>query len=293
MAKYLVLIALAAVAIAGTALVGMTFAVRWEYLWFPAVTLASCLFLGANRLSLVMRRIHPIDCCGWRVDEDGKRLPPHLQPLRMKNWLAIVLGVAASAFATLTVYMAVLMRQQIWEARMLGAMMYAMSGAGLGGMLSGWLAGLLDWHTGEPEHDNPIMVSAMSLMASMMGAMPSSMLGGMMALMGWRAIAPTVGTGAAMFLGYYLFLFRGKFRVTLTRMDAERAWHPTPLAPSFTEQDSLQPTQTLPRPLLANASSHEHASMFSQSEFSLEPRINLPDMDFDRDDNKNLDNPSP
>ncbi len=199
----------------GTAVVGFIFILRWDFLWLIALFATLCLLVIANRFSVKIKRIQPIDFCGWRVDSHGKRLSTNLQPMRMKNRLAIILGLAGCVFSILTVYMAVLMRSGLWNAEMLGAMMYAMSGAGLGGMVSGWLAGMLDEHTGEPEHDNPIMISSMALMASMMGAMPASMLGGMMSLMGINAILPTLAVGVLLLLGYYVFLFRGHFRVSV------------------------------------------------------------------------------
>ncbi len=208
----------------GTAMVGRSYDIRWDFLWLVALLSTCTFFVITRQYHLVIERLHPIDCCGRRLDASGKPLPPDQQPMRMKNRLAILLGLAMMSFSVLTVYMAFLMGRELWAGLMLGAMMYAMGGASIGGMVSGWLAGLLDWHSGEPEHDNPIMVAGMSLMASMMGAMPAAMLGGMMALMGLRAIVPTVIVGIALLLSYYFVLFRGQFHFRLvSELPAERA----------------------------------------------------------------------
>ncbi|MEQ1507734.1 MAG: heavy metal-associated domain-containing protein [Myxococcota bacterium] len=81
----------------------------------------------------------------------------------------------------------------------------------LGGMVGGWLAGLLDEHRGAPEHDNPVMVASMALMAGMMGGMPSGMIGGMMAVMGAPAIALTVGAGLALIVAAWAIAVRGRY----------------------------------------------------------------------------------
>lgn len=247
----------------GTALVGASFVYRWDYLWALTLVISCGLFILINRTTIAITRTQSIDCCGWRVDSQGRRLPFEKQPMRMKNRLAIVLGVSGVIFCALTVYMAVLMRNTLWSGEMLGAMMYAMSGAGLGGMVSGWLAGLLDEHTGEPEHDNPIMISAMSLMASMMGAMPASMLGGMMALMGPKAIVPTVVSGTALLCGYYFFFFRGHFKMSFAfgRIPVKSAVEEVLISPQLvTSTQSQMITDSLTSPAIQGQWQEEFAT---------------------------------
>jgi copper chaperone len=96
---------------------------------------------------------------------------------------------------------------------MMAPMMYGMFGTMIGGMLGGWLAGLLDEHEGHPDHDNPVMVSAMALMAGMMGGMPSGMIGGMLAIMGTNAIAITIAAGLALVAVTWAAVMRGRYRV--------------------------------------------------------------------------------
>lgn len=197
----------------GTALTGLAFFVPWQALWVGAV--------GVELAQLALRRLVParvvrgshLDARGCLCDADGRRLPEDQQPLRMRDRMAILLAVGAGVMLALTLTMARMMGSDLGSPVMMAPMMYGMFGTMLGGMLGGWLAGLLDEHRGSAEHDNPVMVSAMALMAGMMGGMPSGMIGGMMAVMGTRAIGVTVATGVALALVVWLFTLRGRYQL--------------------------------------------------------------------------------
>jgi hypothetical protein len=82
-----------------------------------------------------------------------------------------------AAPANPTRLIAVMMGSDLGHPVMMAPMMYGMFGTMIGGMLGAWLARLFDEHEGHPDHDNPVVVSAMALMAGMMGGMPSTHLG--------------------------------------------------------------------------------------------------------------------
>lgn len=197
----------------GTALVGLYFFVSAELVSaFLVIGYLAFLFFSCTWKASI-HRLSKINCCGIRLSDDGKPLP--VQPIKMKNKMAVVLAFSVVIEVVLTVLMFVVMRRDFTNSTMLGGMAYAMSGAMLGGLMGGWLAGLLDKHTGQPEHDNPIMVCGMALMGGMMGAMPAAMVGGMNALMGAVTIIPTILGAFAIFIVCYLWMYRSKFRLEL------------------------------------------------------------------------------
>lgn len=196
----------------GTALTGLAFFVPWQALW------AGSLSLGALHLALwwlwpwQLMRVASLDDRGYLLDAHKMRLSDAQQPLRMRDRATILLAISALVMLGLTLIMALMMGGDLGHPVMMAPMMYGMFGTMLGGMLGGWLAGLLDEHRGAMEHENPIMVSAMALMAGMMGGMPSGMIGSMMAIMGTRAIAVTAGAGLLIALSGLIAL-RGRYRL--------------------------------------------------------------------------------
>lgn len=137
---------------------------------------------------------------GYRVGADGRRLPEAEQPLRMRDRVALALGGIGAVLLGLTLVMGLLMRSDLGHPVMLAGMAYGMGGPMIGGLIGGWLAGALDWHRGDPVHDNPVMIAGMASMGGMMGAMPAGMVGGMMAIMGdaaaaWTVVAAALSTG--------------------------------------------------------------------------------------------------
>jgi copper chaperone len=197
----------------GTALTGLAFLVPWQVVWAGAVV------LGALHLLLwwawpyrLVRAAH-LDERGCLCDARGVRLPDEQQPLRMRDRVAVLLAVSVLVMLGLTLTMALMMGSDLGHPVMMAPMMYGMFGTMLGGMLGGWLAGLMDEHRGAIEHENPVMVGAMALMAGMMGGMPSGMIGGMMAVMGARAIGVTVAAGLLLVLCVGLVALRGRYRL--------------------------------------------------------------------------------
>ncbi|MBI4405840.1 MAG: hypothetical protein HY537_16900 [Deltaproteobacteria bacterium] len=197
--------------LSGTVLAGF-------YFFFPAIHISwvlGALYLGlfvfCSRNNASVYRVNKISCCGIRVNDEGEPLP--VQPMKMKNKLAIMLALSVIIEILLTILMIIVMKRDLANGIMLGGMAYGMSGAMLGGLIGGWLAGLLDKHAGEPEHDNPIMVCGMALMGGMMGAMPAAMVGGMNAFMGPVTIIPTVVGGIAILVVCYFWMYRREFRL--------------------------------------------------------------------------------
>jgi copper chaperone CopZ len=134
---------------------------------------------------------------GYRLGADGRRLPDREQPLRMRDRVGLILGGIGAILLGLTLAMGLFMRSNLGHPVMLAGMAYGMGGPMIGGLIGGWLAGALDWHRGDPVHDNPVMIAGMASMGGMMGAMPAGMVGGMMAIMGDAAAAWTFAAAVA------------------------------------------------------------------------------------------------
>jgi copper chaperone len=196
----------------GTALTGLSFVWPWQAVWVGALLLGALHLLVWWAWPYRLVRAH-LDERGCVCDAQGRRLPDEQQPLRMRDRVAVLLAVSVLLVLGLTLIMAVMMGSDLGHPVMMAPMMYGMFGTMLGGMLGGWLAGLLDEHRGAIEHENPVMVGAMALMAGMMGGMPSGMIGGMMAIMGTRAISVTVGAGLLLVLLIGLVALRGRYRL--------------------------------------------------------------------------------
>lgn len=195
----------------GTALTGLAFLMPWQAVWLGFAA-AGALHLGLWRLwPYRLVRAPTIDARGCVCGPDGQRLPDEQQPLRMRDRVAILLTISVAAMLGLTLAMALMMGSDLGHPVMMAPMMYGMFGAMLGGMLGGWLAGLLDEHRGAIEHENPVMVGAMALMAGMMGGMPSGMIGAMMAVMGLRAIALTTAVGLILAALVWFVAIRGRY----------------------------------------------------------------------------------
>jgi copper chaperone len=196
----------------GTAVTGLAFFAPWTAVWAGVV--------GVGVLHLVLWRVWPwrlvrtshLDARGWACDANGRPLPEERQPLRMRDRMAVLLTASVLVMLGLTLAMAGMMGSDLGHPVMMAPMMYGMFGTMLGGMLGGWLAGLLDEHRGALEHENPVMVGSMALMAGMMGGMPSGMLGGMMAVMGLRAIGVTIGGGLLLLGLFWALAVRGRYR---------------------------------------------------------------------------------
>lgn len=215
----------------GTALVGLGLStLPWWAVWggFVVFALAHAL-LGYVR-PLRIERLPHIDKRGRLLGTDGRPLPAHQQPPRMPDRVGVLLAIAAGITLVLTMIMAILMGSGFGHPVMMAPMMYGMFGTMIGGMLGGWLAGLLDEHEGHPDHDNPVMVSAMALMAGMMGGMPSGMIGGMMAIMGVPAIAWTVAGGLVLALYSWAWVMRGRYRFASAEAEAPRSIEPSSIA---------------------------------------------------------------
>jgi copper chaperone len=216
----------------GTALTGLGLLHSWWVVWIGTILLAGIHVLVSWIRPLEVVRLSHVDARGHVIGPDGQRLPDERQPPRMRDRLAILLALSVIVLLVLTFVMALLMGSDFGHPVMMAPMMYGMFGTMLGGMLGGWLAGLLDEHRGHPDHDNPVMVAAMALMAGMMGGMPSGMIGGMMAVMGDQAIAITVAAGLFLPLAWWVALVRGRYRFSLaTGQQAPRP--PLHTAPAF------------------------------------------------------------
>ena len=181
----------------GTAATGLALQHGWIPVFAVTVVLGSAHGASAYFLPLDLRRRSHVTARGLLTGPDGALLDEQHQPLRMKERAALLMALAAVVLLGLTLKMALMMGVNLGHPAMMAPMMYGMLGTMAGGMLGGWLSGVLDEHQGAPEHDNPIMVCGMALMAGMMGAMPAGMVGGMMGVMGDKAIAITVAAGVA------------------------------------------------------------------------------------------------
>lgn len=221
----------------GTAITGLGLStLSWEAVWVAAVALAATHALIGRLWPLRVERLAHLDDRGRLLGSDGSPLEPQRQPLRMPDRLGLLLALSAAVVLGLTLVMAAMMGGDLGHPVMMAPMMYGMSGTMLGGLLGGWLAGLLDEHEGHPDHDNPIMVAAMALMAGMMGGMPSGMLGGMMAIMGPAAIGWSVAGGLGLLVASWAVVMRGRYRF---------ARAPSEAAPRATEaQSGLAPPLT-------------------------------------------------
>jgi copper chaperone len=202
-----------ATGLVGTALTGLAFVWPWQAVFVGAVALAGLHFAAWRLWPWHIVRAPNLDERGCLCDAAGRPLPDDQQPLRMRDRLAILLAVSVVVMLALTLAMALLMGSDLGHPVMMAPMMYGMFGTMVGGMLGGWLAGLLDEHRGPIEHENPVMVGAMALMAGMMGGMPSGMIGGMMAVMGARAIGLTVAAGVLLLGLLWLVAVRGRYRL--------------------------------------------------------------------------------
>lgn len=219
----------------GTALTGLALAtLPWTAVFaaFAAFAVGHAL-LGFVRPLRVARGPH-LDKRGRVLGPDGRPLPADRQPPRMPDRVGVLLAISAVVILALTLVMAVMMGSDFGHPVMMAPMMYGMFGTMIGGMLGGWLAGLLDEHEGHPDHDNPVMVSAMALMAGMMGGMPSGMIGGMMAIMGVNAIALTVAGGLAIAGFSWAWVMRGRYTVATASPVESPAATPTVTVPSPT-----------------------------------------------------------
>lgn len=221
----------------GTAVTGLALvAVPWWAVFAATATLAlGNLVLGVV-LPLRVARLPHLDARGRTLGPDGRPLPLAQQPLRMPDRVGFLLALAAAITLLLTFVMALMMGKDLGHPVMMAPMMYGMFGTMVGGMLGGWLAGLLDEHEGHPDHDNPVMVSAMALMAGMMGGMPSGMIGGMMAIMGRDAIAATVGAGVLLIIASWFAAMRGRYRIERATPDRR-----APVAPSVPSEPPTKP----------------------------------------------------
>ena len=232
----------------GTALTGL--ALTWIP-WFAvfsafAVFATAHAVLGAVRPLRVVRSRH-IDNRGRVLGADGKPLPDHAQPPRMPDRVGALLAVSAVVVLALTMVMAVMMGSDLGHPVMMAPMMYGMFGTMIGGMLGGWLAGLLDEHEGHPDHDNPVMVSAMALMAGMMGGMPSGMIGGMMAIMGMNAIVLSAAGGIIIAGFSWTWVMRGRYGIATEPGHAVSPAVPLPL-PRAPNSDGNANLATKPPP---------------------------------------------
>jgi MFS family permease len=190
----------------GSALTGLVFFVPWQAVWGVAVALEGVHLVARRTFRWSLVRGRHLDARG-RVRGASEAE----QPLRMRDRVAILLAVSTFVLIALTLAMAMLMGSDLGHPVMMAPMMYGMFGTMLGGMLGGWLAGLLDEHRGAAEHENPVMVGAMALMAGMMGGMPSGMIGGMMAVMGPVALAITAVAGLAVPALAWAVAVRGRY----------------------------------------------------------------------------------
>ncbi len=210
-----------AAGLVGTAVAGLgLMTVPW---W--AVCGAFVLFGGAHLLvgwvhPLRVERLPHIDKRGRVIGPDQRPVPLDQQALRMPDRVGVLLALASVILLGLTMAMALLMGSDLGHPVMMAPMMYGMFGTMIGGMLGGWLAGLLDEHEGHPDHDNPVMVSAMALMAGMMGGMPAGMIGSMMAIMGVNAIALTVAAGLLLAAVSWGWVAHGRYRIAAAADEA-------------------------------------------------------------------------
>ena len=206
----------------GTAVTGLSLVVLpWWTVWGVTVVVAVLHALFGAVRPLRVARLSHLDARGRVLGPDGRPLPE--QPLRMPDQVAGLLAFAGALCLALTLVMARMMGSDFGHPVMMAPMMYGMFGTMIGGMLGGWLAGLLDEHQGHPDHDNPVMVSAMALMAGMMGGMPSGMIGGMMAIMGVNAIAVTVAAGLSLVGVAWAVVMRGRYRIERAVTESEGA----------------------------------------------------------------------
>ena len=196
--------------ISGGALAGIVYRGGWITLWIVSFMSSVSAYIFFSMYEVNIKRTKLIDCCGNPVDENGKLLELDKPPWRMKNKVALILFMFFIVVLILSFEMARVMGRDLANSEMVAAMMYGMMGCMTGGFISGWLAGLLDEHTGTPESDNPIMVSGMALMGGMMGGMLAGCVGGMMALMGRYMITISVIGSIIPLIIWYLFMYRGR-----------------------------------------------------------------------------------
>ncbi|MFZ5479270.1 MAG: heavy-metal-associated domain-containing protein [Myxococcota bacterium] len=197
----------------GTAVPGLALQMDWRLIFGLCVGVALVHAVLGKVLPLSLVRAPHLDARGALVGE-----PPERQPLRMRDRLGVLLTVAFGLLLALTLIMALMMGRDLGHPVMMAPMMYGMFGTMLGGLLGGWIAGLLDEHRGHPDHDNPVMVAAMALMAGMMGGMPSGMIGAMMAVMGRTAVGVTVATGVILPVVCWAVVVRGRYRLVRARV---------------------------------------------------------------------------
>ena len=206
----------------GTALTGLAIStVPWWQVFAGFVAFAGIHAAVGAFAPLRLVRLAGIDRRGRALGSDGRPLPVDPQAPRMPDRVGVLLAMSAVILFVLTMIMALMMGRDFGAPFMMAPMMYGMFGTMIGGMLGGWLAGLLDEHEGHPDHDNPVMVAAMAMMAGMMGGMPSGMIGGMMAVMGWKAIAWTVAGGGLMAGLAWVWVMRGRYRVVRLGSESE------------------------------------------------------------------------
>jgi len=203
----------------GTAASGLAM----DHGWIPlfAVTFALALaHVGVARfVPIEIRRRPHVNHRGLLKGPEGGILDEECQPLQMKERASLLMVLSTLLLLGLTLVMALMMGGNLGHPAMMAPMMYGMFGTMAGGMLGGWLAGVLDEHQGDPEHDNPIMVSAMALMAGMMGAMPAGMIGGMMAVMGLKAISITIASGVGVAVVASVLTLWKRYEIVLGRRD--------------------------------------------------------------------------
>lgn len=207
--------------LAGTAAVGLALTHGWLPIFAITVALAALHACAAIFLPTEIRRHPHIDARGRACGEAGAPLSEEQQPLRMRDRMSILLGLAFALFLSLTLVMALMMGSNLGHPVMMAPMMYGMFGTMLGGMMGGWLAGVMDEHQGAPEHENPIMVAAMALMAGMMGGMPSGMIGGMMGVMGDTAVAITIAYGVAFAVCVSTMVLWKRYRIGMRAPQSE------------------------------------------------------------------------
>jgi copper chaperone len=203
----------------GTAVTGIGLLHSWWVVWGVTAALAALQLVFGSFRRVGVARLPHYDERGHLLGPRGERLPAEHQPLRMRDRIALLLAASVVLMLGLTLAMALMMGSDLGHPVMMAPMMYGMFGTMLGGMLGGWLAGLLDEHRGHPDHDNPVMVAAMALMAGMMGGMPSGMIGGMMAVMGDRAIGLTIAAGVLLLFLAWAAVVRGRYRFVLAAGD--------------------------------------------------------------------------
>jgi copper chaperone CopZ/MFS family permease len=201
--------------ISGGALAGIVYHGGWEILWIVCFILSFIAYIFFSIYEIDIKRTISVDCYGNPVDENGDIIELDKPPWRMKNKVALILFILFVLVIVLSFEMVRGMGRDLVNSEMLAAMMYGMMGCMTGGFISGWLSGLLDEHTGTFENDNPIMISGMSLMGCMMGGMLAGCVGGMTALLCRYTIIISVIGSIIPLIVWYLFMYRGKYRLII------------------------------------------------------------------------------